>query len=179
MMDVVSAFSRVVFTLSLLAIASCSSGESIIGTNPRIDETQTTRPAVSLCELIRSPYQHHQKVVQLNTTLYRVGPIIAFGDENCVQRHSLFDISFNSDMKSSVCSGAEKRDEVCRMVTGTKEKSEKADYEVLGTFVGYFEYYETGSGFTSSGLRFRFTVAEIANIERIQPIESKSIERLR
>lgn len=171
-----------IFTICLFGEFGCSSSTNLFVSkqNPQSNsllKSQEKSVVLSLCTLIDNPYQYHQKVVELKTTLYRVGNITNLGDENCVQRHSLFDVEFSSDFESSVCRRSDVNyEKMCLMVKASNQKQENINYAINANIIGYFEYYESRTGFTSNGLRFRFIVQEIESIEKIMPVESKKIE---
>ena len=130
----------------------------------------------NLCELFRSPYVYHEKVIRLKTTLSRIASVTTFGDERCVLPHALIDVEFSPELESSVCNSKNDiKEKLCLIAKATRQNETDANFAVIADIVGYFEYYHSEEGFTSGGLRFRFAIQEIKNIKKIIPVKAEKL----
>jgi hypothetical protein len=172
--------SIVLIILSML-LFSCYSSQTLDSPTTNYSQQSVAKtveePAVlSLCSLMDNPYPYHQKVIIVKTTLYRIGSLISFEDEKCVTRHTLVDVEFAPEFKSSACDSKDEiENKLCLITRRDDENKGISNLSVTGNLVVYFEYYYSDEGFTSNGLRFRFVVHEIKNIEKITPITSVNL----
>ena len=166
-------FIRLFITLVILltACSYSSSKSSNQNTQTIVSDTEAETPASSLCELFDNPKPYQQKVVRLKTTLFSSRAHTGIGDERCEQRHSLVDVDFSDGLETSVCKKENaEQSQLCALLSTTKNNTgDDTYYVVIADFIGYFEYYESKEGFTHNGLRFRFRINKIENIEKITP----------
>lgn len=130
----------------------------------------------SLCMLLMKPDSFNNKTVTLKTTLSKVGSITTFGDSQCEFRHDLVSVEFSSSYETYICNTNDDfSDELCLIAKATREKKKDINFQILASFTGKFESYESKEGFSLNGLRFLFVVKNIRNIEKISPIRSEKL----
>ncbi len=127
---------------------------------------------LSLCDLYKNPEQFANGTVQVRSALYRTAGITTLGDEGCITRHDLVEVTFSPEFEHHACESKDQSQELCAMVNATKEDTDTGEFEIVAILVGRFEPYKARSGFTSDGWRFRFLVEDIKAIEGVRPIKT-------
>lgn len=178
-------FKEIIFSLLVISFAlilfNCTSiqvdvSKSTIANN----KTQLSQEVeiLTICELFKDPYSYGGRLIKLKTNLYRIADVTTVEDENCIQRHHLIDVTFAPEFESSVCNPvSDKSVELCLLAKATKQNKEYGDYQLTATIIGYFEYYFAKEGFTQNGLRFRFIVKEINNVEKFTPVKADKLQK--
>jgi hypothetical protein len=167
----------------LLVLPACSGNSSNLSnqaTQTSVSSAESVKRVSSLCELFDNPYSYQQKVVRLKTSIYSTNidkTYASFGDERCEQRHPLIDVDFSQELEAAACKKENpEQEKLCAVISKTGNNITDVTYELLADVIGYFEYYETKEGFTRNGMRFRFRVNKIENIEKITASEIQRIQ---
>ncbi len=166
-----------ILSVAFLFLSCNSSGRSNVAEPETTQQANVSAlvevPAVlNICELIDSPNSYQDKTIVLKTSMYRVGASgYTFGDKACESRHPLFDLDFSSDFQASVCgSNDENSRMVCDFYGRQYEGETKLDWILDADFRGRFESYKSTEGFTSNGMRFRFVIQRVNNIQSVEPM---------
>lgn len=126
-----------------------------------------------VCVILGNPQEFDGKLVKLRSTIYRMGTVISIGDTRCIQRHSVIDVEFSSSFQSQVCNPSDFPAGLCSLTKGISDDSD--GIEITAYISGQVYPVVAKSGFSVDGLRLRFVVHEIDNIESIIPIKQESI----
>ena len=125
------------------------------------DDTSSEIPTVELCEVLKKPFLYQSKVIRIDGNLGRFQDYITFYDEDCVPKHPLinveFDSSFQSDFKGEASA---KLDQIVR---GSKEARD-GNVKVFVSSIGLFESIPTNETRDFTELQYRFSIRKILEV---------------
>lgn len=146
-----------VLGLSAFLQSCCPANTEGVRESTPEEQAASGEEIVNLCGVLQKPAEYSDKVIELETALYRIGGQTSVGDAGCIHRHPLVDVEFEADFVERVCKTSNQAPELCTLVQDHVNGVTDSRWELRGVYRGLFEAYES-DGFTLNGLRFRFTI---------------------
>lgn len=144
-----------------------------IGNAQKIQNASTPVVAQDICSILNEPERFDGKRISVRTWLIVNGNTFYVGDDDCIPRHPLIDVSISDALVNSLCSSNQNNERsICltftRAMNKQREQSSFVHFEIDATITGNIRLVEVSDGFSIAGKRIRLKVVDIDRIWKVQ-----------